>query len=107
MAASSTAMTARSSQKQASTIAVMRSGSPRSGFERMHAVELGVEQLDECGVVIGGELFRDRLGFHAHAVEFGRRNLVDLHALGLELVDRGRGLLAADLALIVARLDRG
>ena len=46
---------------------------------------------------------RDRLGLVAHAREFGRRDVVDLHALGLELVDRRLRLLAADLALIIAR----
>src|SRR5262245_30399818 len=72
----------------------------------LDALELGAEHLDDRRIVFRGELVVHRLHHGAHALDLGRRDLVHLHALRLQLVERPARGGAAELALVVARLDR-
>src|SRR6476659_7357143 len=67
--------------------------------------QLGVEQLDLALVKIGREALRDGLSGLLHAGIFGRSDLIEGHALCLELGQRLLGLNAGLLALIITRLS--
>src|SRR6478752_6469661 len=69
--------------------------------------QLGVEQLDLALVKIGREALRDGLSGLLPSGMFGRSDLVEGHALGLELGQRLLGLNAGLLALIITRLSYG
>ena len=71
------------------------------------ARELVVEQFDACRIILGGEFFDDALGRVLHAGIFGGRDLVELHALGLQLAERLLRRHHRLVALILARLGEG
>ena len=71
-----------------------------------HAGDFCVVELDDGGVVAGGELLGHGLGDLHHTFLLGGADLVVLHTLGLQFTHRLLGCGAADLALVAACLVR-
>src|SRR6185295_5624788 len=70
------------------------------------ARQLAGEEFYARRIIFGREFFDDRLGGVLHAGVFGRRDLVELHTLGFQFIQRlVRGELGL-VALVLARLGK-